>query len=95
MDTFIVLVNYRTSPSMALTKGAAAVFVLAALGWPWRAAAMLGVLPAALLDATYDLIARNRYRLFRGHERCFVPRPEYRTRFLDSGPIVAPSPEVS
>jgi predicted DCC family thiol-disulfide oxidoreductase YuxK len=54
------------------------------LGWPWTAATAIGFLPTAALDRLYDLVARNRYRIFGRSEQCFVPRPEDRNRFIDS-----------
>jgi len=82
-DTFVVITNYQSHAGEPLTKGAAALFVLTALGWPWKAAALFGLLPAAALDAAYDLVARHRYRLFGQRDRCLVPRPEYQRRFVD------------
>jgi predicted DCC family thiol-disulfide oxidoreductase YuxK len=81
--TAVVIMNYRGDASVQLTKARAAIFVLTLLEWPWRAATLLSVLPIALLDRTYDLIARNRYRILGRRDHCFVPRPEYQRRFLD------------
>jgi predicted DCC family thiol-disulfide oxidoreductase YuxK len=83
LTTFYLLPNYRSPGTKPLSKGRAALFVAKVLGWPWKAAAALGLLPAAVLDWGYDLVARNRYRLFGRREECFLPRPEDRGRFLD------------
>ena len=40
--------------------------------WPWLASA-LRLLPGALRDRLYDLIARHRYRLFGRRDRCDLP----------------------
>jgi len=50
---------------------------------PWRWLGVVGVVPSALLDRGYDLIARHRYRLFGRYERCLLPAPQYRERFID------------
>jgi predicted DCC family thiol-disulfide oxidoreductase YuxK len=63
--------------------GAAALFVAGQLGWPWKAAVIARVLPRAVLDRAYDVIARNRYRVFGRFEQCLAPRPEFRGRFID------------
>ena len=84
LATFWVIANYRTRQVRRLKKGRAALFVINTLGWPWKAAGLLGVLPTALLDRVYDGIARNRYRVFGRHDHCLMPRPEYRSRFIDS-----------
>jgi predicted DCC family thiol-disulfide oxidoreductase YuxK len=82
--TFWVIANYRTPLAKPFTKGRAALFVINELGWPWKMAGLLGVLPTALLDRLYDVIARNRYRAFGRHDGCLIPRAEYRSRFIDS-----------
>ena len=60
-----------------------AVFAIArGLGWPWRAACALRIVPRFVRDPLYRLIARNRYRLFGKHETCWMPSPEQRERLL-------------
>ena len=53
------------------------------LGGIWRAMSLLRVLPRAVADWLYDLVARNRYRLFGRTEACMMPPPEWRERFID------------
>lgn len=57
--------------------------ILRALGWPWRLAGLLRVMPASLRDAVYRMTARNRYRWFGRSEVCMMPSPSVRARFLD------------
>lgn len=60
-----------------------AVFAIArGLGWPWRAACALRVVPRFIRDPLYRLVARNRYRLFGKRETCWAPSPEQRRRML-------------
>ena len=61
----------------------AAIEVARRLRFPWRAAAALRAIPRAWRDALYDVAARNRYRWFGRRDRCFVPTPDERNRFLD------------
>lgn len=49
---------------------------------PYRHLAVLGVLPAPLLDVGYDLVASARYRIFGKLETCRVPDAKVRGRFL-------------
>jgi len=86
LATFYVVENYQTPAARVLTRSRAGLFVLTALGWPWRAATIIGALPTSWLDAAYDVVARYRYRVFGRHDRCLLPRPEYRDRFIDTGP---------
>ena len=85
LDSFVVIADYRGDSPAALFKARAALFVFRLLGWPWRAASLLRVLPFSWLDRLYDVLARHRYRIFGRRDHCLVPRPEYVNRFLDSG----------
>jgi predicted DCC family thiol-disulfide oxidoreductase YuxK len=84
LTSFYVVTNYRTRQPKVLSQGRAALFVARGLGWPWRAACLFSVLPTTLLDRLYNVVARNRYRVFGRHEQCLIPRPEERDRFVDS-----------
>jgi predicted DCC family thiol-disulfide oxidoreductase YuxK len=83
LTSFYVVRDYRTTSARSLVKGRAALFVARALGPPWSAAALFGVLPTPVLDWGYDLVARYRYRVFGRFEQCLLPRPEQRKRFVD------------
>ena len=52
------------------------------LGWPWKAAATLGLVPRGLRDPMYRWVARNRYRLFGRRETCWIPQPDQHERIL-------------
>src|SRR4051812_33223050 len=56
LTTMYVVVNYRTATPMPLDRGRAALFVMASLGWPWKVAAVLRVLPRPVVDRLYDLV---------------------------------------
>lgn len=62
----------------------AALHILYRLGGVWRIPALLRWVPKGLRDWVYRLIAKNRYRLFGRLERCMVPTPELKKRFLDA-----------
>jgi predicted DCC family thiol-disulfide oxidoreductase YuxK len=49
-------------------------------GWSWLYA--FRVLPRFLRNAVYDLVAKNRYRLFGKSESCRLPSAEERALFL-------------
>lgn len=84
LDTVYVVTDYQTATPQLLRRGRAALFVATLLGWPWKAAGVLGALPGGMLDWGYDLIARHRYRVFGRCDHCVLPRPEHRRRFIDS-----------
>jgi len=83
LTSFYVVADYQTAASRAFTRSDAALFVANALGWPWKAARLMRVVPPAVRDRAYDVVARRRYRVFGRSERCFVPRAEFRNRFID------------
>jgi predicted DCC family thiol-disulfide oxidoreductase YuxK len=63
-------------------KSDAALTVLSHLpGWRW--VRVLRVVPKRLRDAAYNLVARNRYRIFGKYEACFVPDAELRARVME------------
>jgi predicted DCC family thiol-disulfide oxidoreductase YuxK len=83
LTSFYVVADYRTAGSRVFTRSDAALFVAAALGWPWSAARLIRFIPHAVRDRAYDVVARSRYRVFGRYDRCLVPRPEFRNRFID------------
>ena len=84
LTSFVVLPDYRTGATRMLRKSSAALFVARELGWPWKAALVLRILPALVLDRVYDVVARTRYRVFGRLDQCLIPGPEFRRRFIDS-----------
>ena len=67
----------------AYTKSDGALQTGALLGGWYRPLARLGqVFPRFLRDGVYDIIARNRYRWFGRQEECWLPRPEWKERFI-------------
>jgi predicted DCC family thiol-disulfide oxidoreductase YuxK len=49
--------------------------------WSWMRAFL--AIPRPLRDAAYNLIARNRYRIFGKYETCFVPDASMRARVIE------------
>lgn len=67
----------------AYTRSDAVLVIAGGLGWPWSMAKAGSVLPRRLRDWLYDVVARNRYRIFGRYEACLLPTPEIRSRFLE------------
>jgi predicted DCC family thiol-disulfide oxidoreductase YuxK len=65
-----------------LRNSEAVLAIYTGLGWPWRAAGLLRIIPAALRDPLYRWIARNRYRLFGRRALCWVPHPDHADQVL-------------
>jgi predicted DCC family thiol-disulfide oxidoreductase YuxK len=83
LSSFYVIADFRTADARFITKSTAALFVAGELGWPWKAARVARVLPIALRDGVYDVIARTRYRVFGRYEQCPIPSEEDRKRFIE------------
>ena len=67
------------------SRSDAVISVLRGLGGFWRVTAvLLRALPKGLRDWGYNVIARNRYRIFGKHDSCLLPEQKYRDRFLDT-----------
>jgi predicted DCC family thiol-disulfide oxidoreductase YuxK len=67
---------------IASFKSDAALTVLSHLpGWGWVRA--LRAVPKPLRDAVYNLVARNRYRIFGKYQECFVPDAGFRDRVME------------
>lgn len=66
----------------ALDKSAAILALLRRLEAPWSWLAFIGALPKGWLDAAYDWLAANRYRLMGKRATCMLPTPEQRARFI-------------
>ena len=66
----------------AFFKSDAALTVLGALPG-WGRVRVLRSVPKPLRDAVYNLVARNRYRIFGKYEECFVPDAGMRARVME------------
>jgi predicted DCC family thiol-disulfide oxidoreductase YuxK len=63
-------------------KSSAILHVLRDIGGGWRVFYSLMIFPKSLRDYIYDLIARNRYRIFGKRDVCMVPSSEIKKRFI-------------
>jgi predicted DCC family thiol-disulfide oxidoreductase YuxK len=77
-ETNLVIVD-----GVAYTKMDSFIAVMNELGWPWRVAKMLGLLPRPIRDWIYDRVAQNRYALFGRKESCEIPAGALRDRIID------------
>ncbi|MER8429351.1 thiol-disulfide oxidoreductase DCC family protein [Mesorhizobium caraganae] len=76
-ETNLVLIG--GAPFMRLDSFVA---VMAELGWPWRAAKALLLLPRPLRDWLYERIAKNRYAIFGRKDSCEIPSATMRARMI-------------
>lgn len=78
LDTVIVMKD-----QMMYTESTAALTLLTALGGPWSLMRIFLLIPCSLRDPIYRVIARYRYRWFGRTDSCFIPRPEWKDKFLE------------
>lgn len=84
LDTVYVVINPNEPAESLRSRSDAVVFVLKELGGVWRAAASsFRLIPSPLRDSLYNLIARNRYRIFGRYKSCPIPTDATRNQFLD------------
>ena len=77
LDTMIFLEH-----GVAHYRSTAFLRIVRYFPFPWPILSWARVVPRFLRDLLYDLIARNRYRLFGRNEACMVPEPWMEERFL-------------
>jgi len=68
------------------TKSTAALRIARRLDRPWSLLWTLRYVPRVLRDAVYDVVASSRYAVFGKKDRCMVPTPDVRDRFLAVDP---------
>jgi predicted DCC family thiol-disulfide oxidoreductase YuxK len=78
LDTFVLLTDGKL-----FVRSDAALRIAQELDWPWRALALLRMVPRFLRNALYDLVARNRYRWFGKKNQCMIPSAAIKARFLE------------
>jgi predicted DCC family thiol-disulfide oxidoreductase YuxK len=70
---------------VAYFKTDGALTVLSCLpGWSW--VRLLFALPRPLRDAVYNVVAKNRYRIFGKYDACIVPDAALRARMIEWPP---------
>ncbi|MFN2516779.1 MAG: thiol-disulfide oxidoreductase DCC family protein [Pyrinomonadaceae bacterium] len=83
LDTVYVAIDYGLPTERLLARSDAILHLLAKLNGIWKWTQLGRILPKALRDEIYKLVARNRYRVFGKHESCPLPEPKHREKFLD------------
>lgn len=64
------------------TKSTAALKIAKEFPSFWKFLYVLIIIPAPLRNVFYDLVAKNRYRLFGKKDSCRMPTPELKEKFL-------------
>jgi predicted DCC family thiol-disulfide oxidoreductase YuxK len=83
LDTVYIVLDYGQPTERLLARSDAILYVLSQLDGIWKLARVGRALPKMLRDGLYQVVARNRYRVFGKYESCLLPDPQYRHKFLD------------
>ncbi|MDI9869442.1 thiol-disulfide oxidoreductase DCC family protein [Flectobacillus roseus] len=76
-DSVLLVKNGRV-----FEKSDAALHIARHLDGVWKSLYFLRWVPRVVRDMIYDLVAKNRYRIFGKSDACRLPNPELRERFL-------------
>ena len=74
--------NVLLEDGRAFLKSESTIRMFERLGLPWSMMKVFRVVPRALRDKLYNLVARNRLNWFGSRKTCFVPEPSDAERFL-------------
>ncbi len=78
VDTFLLIKNgqcyERTDAALEISRDLTGL---------WFLFRIFQVLPRSFRDYFYNLLARNRYKLFGRLNECVIPAPEVRSRFIE------------
>ena len=85
LDSYETMIYLETGDGrlQPYCRSDAVLRIAAQLPWPWRLLTLIRALPRSLRDWLYDLVARNRYRLFGQRQECRIPTAGERHRFLE------------
>ena len=64
------------------SRSTAALRIAKRLSGAWRLLYVFIIVPTFIRDFLYDLVARNRYRVWGKQDSCMIPAPELQERFL-------------
>ena len=83
LNTLYLVIAPSSEEERLLSRAGAVLHILKQIGGFWSHIAVFGALPAFVLDFLYDLVAKNRYRIFGKFDTCPLPEPKYQGRFID------------
>ncbi|MBE0569912.1 MAG: thiol-disulfide oxidoreductase DCC family protein [Ignavibacteriaceae bacterium] len=78
LDTFVLIEGEKF-----FTKSTAALMISKKLNGPIKILSLFFILPKFFRDFIYDMVAKNRYKIFGKRESCRVPTKEDKLKFLE------------
>lgn len=83
LDTVYAVVDHGQPTEHLLSRSDAIIYVLTQLGGIWKGIGLARILPKALRNVFYEIVAKNRYRVFGKHDSCMLPDPKHKEKFLE------------
>lgn len=83
LNTVYVVVDHGQISERLLARSDAVLHLLGELGGIWRGSRLGIFVPQSIRNRLYDLVARNRYRIFGKHDSCLLPDKRHQHKFLD------------
>jgi len=77
LESFILIDNGK-----AYKSSSAGLKLYNKLSWHWKWLQIFWIVPRFIRDGVYSIIARNRYKWFGKKDRCMIPSPDVKSRFL-------------
>lgn len=77
-NSFVLVVDEKV-----YLRSSAALKVCEFLGGFWKILAIFWLIPKPLRDAIYSYIAKNRYKWFGKRNKCIIPTPEIKRKFIE------------
>jgi predicted DCC family thiol-disulfide oxidoreductase YuxK len=83
VDSVVWVEQQPDGAQTVAVRSEAALRVARYLGGAWRLAGLARVVPGPIRDRAYGWVARHRHQVPGTRDRCWVPPPHQRGRFLD------------
>ena len=74
--------NILIEDGVARFKADGSIRMVQKLGWPWKLAGVARWLPRRWADGLYELVARNRMKIFGRNAVCWIPEPGQAERVI-------------
>lgn len=81
-DDFETILYYENGK--IFKKSTAVLRIARQLGFPWKIAYGFIIVPKFIREPVYMIISRNRYKWFGKRDKCMIPSPELKNKFLSS-----------
>jgi predicted DCC family thiol-disulfide oxidoreductase YuxK len=83
LNTVYVIADFGLADQHLLARSDAILHLLTRLKGAWSLLRIGRLLPKSVRDFFYDLVVRNRYRIFGKYDVCLMPEAKYRSKFLE------------